>query len=91
MLAPGTFGIQGIAISEIPTENNEGMELGAAGFDAPENVAFVVLGLLYGEGDFGKSLILANNCGEDTALHMCNVRRTFRYYEWCIETSKEMD
>ena len=42
------------------------MELGAAGFDAPENVAFVVLGLLYGEGDFGKSLILANNCGEDT-------------------------
>ena len=64
--APGTFGIQGIAISEIPTENNEGMELGAAGFDAPENVAFVVLGLLYGEGDFGKSLILANNCGEDT-------------------------
>jgi len=64
--APGTFGIQGIAISEIPTENNEGMKLGAAGFDAPENVAFVVLGLLYGEGDFGKSLILANNCGEDT-------------------------
>ena len=64
--APGTFGIQGIAISEIPTDNNEGMELGAAGFDAPENVAFVVLGLLYGEGDFGKSLILANNCGEDT-------------------------
>lgn len=50
--APGTFGIQGIAISEIPTENNEGMKLGAAGFDAPENVAFVVLGLLYGEGDF---------------------------------------
>ena len=42
------------------------MELGAAGFDAPENVAFVVLGLLYGEGDFGKSLIFANNCGEDT-------------------------
>ena len=35
-------------------------------FDAPENVAFVVLGLLYGEGDFGKSLIIANNCGEDT-------------------------
>ena len=65
-IAPGTFGIQGTKISEIPEENNEGMEIGASGFDAPENVAFVVLGLLYGEGDFSKSLILANNCGEDT-------------------------
>ena len=53
-------------LSEIPKENNEGMEIGEPGFDAPENVAFVVLGLLYGEGDFGKSLIIANNCGEDT-------------------------
>ncbi|MFQ9877564.1 MAG: hypothetical protein ACLRW4_03565 [Ruminococcus sp.] len=41
-------------LSEIPKENNEGMEIGEPGFDAPENVAFVVLGLLYGEGDFGK-------------------------------------
>lgn len=40
--------------------------LASLAFDAPENVAFVVLGLLYGEGDFGKSLIIANNCGEDT-------------------------
>ena len=64
--APGTFGIQEYKLSEIPKENNEGMEIGEPGFDAPENVAFVVLGLLYGEGDFGKSLIIANNCGEDT-------------------------
>ena len=64
--APGTFGIQGTKVSEIPTKNNEGMEIGISGFDAPENVAFVVLGLLYGDGDFEKSLILANNCGEDT-------------------------
>lgn len=64
--APGTFGIQEYKLSEIPTENNEGMEIGEPGFDAPENVAFAVLGLLYGEGDFGKSLIIANNCGEDT-------------------------
>ncbi len=64
--APGTFGIQGKKLSEIPEKDNEGMEIGAPGFDAPENVAFVVLGLLYGEGDFGKSLIYANNCGEDT-------------------------
>lgn len=64
--APGTFGIQGIKLRDIPTEGNEGMEIGAPGFDAPENVAFTVAGWLYGEGDFGKSLCLANACGEDT-------------------------
>ncbi len=35
-------------------------------FEAPANVAFVVLGLLYGEGDFKKSMIYAINCGDDT-------------------------
>ncbi|MFR0953925.1 MAG: ADP-ribosylglycohydrolase family protein [Lachnospiraceae bacterium] len=39
--APGTFGIQEYKLSEIPKENNEGMEIGEPGFDAPENVAFV--------------------------------------------------
>lgn len=35
-------------------------------FQAPANVAFVVIGLLYGEGDFKKSMIIAVNCGDDT-------------------------
>lgn len=35
-------------------------------FQAPANVGFVVLGLLYGEGDFKQSLIYAVNCGDDT-------------------------
>lgn len=35
-------------------------------FQAPANVGFVVLGLLYGQGDFGKSLCIAVNCGDDT-------------------------
>ncbi|MBO4620833.1 MAG: ADP-ribosylglycohydrolase family protein [Victivallales bacterium] len=35
-------------------------------FQAPANVAFAVVGLLYGEGDFGKSVCLAVNCGDDT-------------------------
>ena len=35
-------------------------------FEAPANVAYVILGLLYGEGDFKKSMILAINCGDDT-------------------------
>ena len=35
-------------------------------FQAPANVAFAVVGLLYGEGDFGKSVCLAVDCGDDT-------------------------
>lgn len=35
-------------------------------FQAPANVAFVVIGLLYGEGDFKKSMIYTINCGDDT-------------------------
>lgn len=35
-------------------------------FMAPGNIAFTILGLVYGEGDFKKSLIYAINCGDDT-------------------------
>ncbi|MBQ4526724.1 MAG: ADP-ribosylglycohydrolase family protein [Clostridia bacterium] len=35
-------------------------------FQAPGNVAFAVLGLIYGEGDFKKSIIYTVNCGDDT-------------------------
>ena len=35
-------------------------------FQAPANVAFAILGLLYGEGDFGRTVCLAVNCGDDT-------------------------
>lgn len=35
-------------------------------FQAPANLGFVTLGLLYGEGDFKKSVISAINCGDDT-------------------------
>ena len=62
--APGTFGIQEYKLSEIPKENNEGMEIGEPGFDAPENVAFVVLGLLYGEGDFVDHLTIVLHCSK---------------------------
>ena len=34
-------------------------------FQAPGNIAFSILGLLYGEGDFGKTLAFAVNCGDD--------------------------
>ena len=35
-------------------------------FQAPANVGFTVLGLIYGEGDFKNSLIYAIDCGDDT-------------------------
>ena len=35
-------------------------------FQAPANVAFVLLGMLYGGGDFKRSMILAIDCGDDT-------------------------
>jgi hypothetical protein len=35
-------------------------------FQAPGNLAYVMIGLLYGEGDFLQSLLYAINCGDDT-------------------------
>lgn len=64
--APGTFGLQGKKLKDIPKENNENMELGVAGLDTPENVAFMIAALFYGEDDFEKSLLCANYFGEDT-------------------------
>lgn len=41
-------------------------DIGDGWFEAPSNVAYAVLGLLYGEGDFKKSMITAIDCGDDT-------------------------
>lgn len=41
-------------------------DIGDGWFEAPSNVAYAILGLLYGEGDFKRSMILAINCGDDT-------------------------
>jgi ADP-ribosylglycohydrolase len=43
-----------------------GFAEGHPGWDVPSNIAILVIGLLYGEGDFDKSLCTAVNCGEDT-------------------------
>ncbi|MGI5868713.1 MAG: ADP-ribosylglycohydrolase family protein [Kiritimatiellia bacterium] len=63
--APGTFGIQGCKLSDIQ-ESPDDFAIGEPGFDAPENCAYAIAGWLYGEGDFGKSICMANACGEDT-------------------------
>jgi ADP-ribosylglycohydrolase len=36
------------------------------GYDAPSNIGIIIIGLLYGGNDFGKSICTAVNCGEDT-------------------------
>ena len=35
-------------------------------FQSPANIGFVVIGLLYGEGDFKNSVLYTVNCGDDT-------------------------
>ena len=35
-------------------------------FQAPRNVAFTIIGWLYGDDDFGKSVCIAVGCGDDT-------------------------
>ena len=45
---------------------DKGFADGKLGWDAPSNIGILVMGLLYGEGDFDKSLCVAVNCGEDT-------------------------
>lgn len=43
-----------------------GFDNGPVGYDAPDNVAMIVLGLLYGEGDFDRTMYYTVACGEDT-------------------------
>lgn len=45
-------------------------------FQAPGNIGFVVIGLLYGEGDFKKSVLYALNCGDDTDCTAATVGAT---------------
>lgn len=60
--APGTFGVQNSRLCDIPDD----IPVGKPGCDAAGNIGIMVIGWLYGEGDFGKSLCAAVNCGEDT-------------------------
>lgn len=59
---PGTFGVQRVPLCEI---ENDGISLEKPGYDAPCNIGIVIIGWLYGEDDFGNSLCIAVNCGED--------------------------
>ncbi len=45
--------------------NPENLPTAEWGYDAPSNIGIVVIGWLYGEGDFSKSICIAAGCGED--------------------------
>lgn len=52
------------------------MDIGNGWFEAPSNVAYTVIGLIYGEGDFKKSMLTAINCGDDTDCTAATVGAT---------------
>jgi ADP-ribosylglycohydrolase len=49
-----------------PAPGDEDFPRGKVGQHAPNNIALTIIGWLYGEDDFGKSICIAVNCGEDT-------------------------
>ena len=51
-------------------------DIGDGWFEAPSNVSYVLIGLLWGEGDFKKSMITAINCGDDTDCTAATVGAT---------------
>lgn len=56
----------GFIFSISDEDNAKGFTNGKVGWEAPSNIGLIVLSLLYGEKDFGKTICLAVNCGEDT-------------------------
>lgn len=46
-------------------EPEDDIPVGTLGYDAPANIGITIMGWLYGEGDFGKSICIAAGCCED--------------------------
>ena len=57
---PDSFGAQ-----RPDSPNPDNLPLASWGYDAPSNVGLVIIGWLYGEGDFGRSICIAAGCAED--------------------------
>lgn len=58
----GTFGLIKTAAADLPEEERTKR----LGYDAPSGIGMVIIGWLYGEGDFGQSICIAANCGDDS-------------------------
>jgi ADP-ribosylglycohydrolase len=64
ILAKYRGGLHRNQISE--DDRQRGFDAGKQGWDAPSNIGMLIIGLLYGEGQFDRSLCVTVNCGEDT-------------------------
>ena len=86
---PGSFGMIGgywqgqdyektIPLSDKypPQQPEPDVPAGKPGYDAPSNVALAVIGWVYGEGDFEKSILISANCGEDADCTAGNLGST---------------
>lgn len=60
---PSAFGMY---VGYKDQEPEEDVPVGELGFDAPATIGLLMTALLYGEGDFEKTICIAVNCGEDT-------------------------
>ena len=49
-----------------PEDQQKGFGEGKLGWDVPSNIGMLLIGLLYGGGDFARTVCTAVNCGEDT-------------------------
>lgn len=58
---PSYFGI----FNKHPWEVKEKFPLGELGFDAPVQIGIIVAALLFGKGDFERTVLTAVHCGED--------------------------
>jgi hypothetical protein len=57
----------GLNIHQVSEDDqHKGFADGQRGWDVPSNIGIIVLGLLYGQGGFDKTLCTTVNCGEDT-------------------------
>ena len=61
--SPSPFGL---TYGYINSEPETDIPYGELGFDAPVSIGFIIIGWLYGNGDFSDSICITNNCGEDT-------------------------
>ncbi len=59
---PGSFGMAGGYRDQEPEAD---VPMGSLGYDAPSNIGIMMIGWVYGEGDFSKSICIAAGCCED--------------------------
>ena len=59
---PGSFGMYRGYQDQKPEDD---VPVGKLGYDAPSNIGLMMLGWVYGEGDFSKSICISAGCCED--------------------------